>query len=1359
MASLVSDSVYKPFCLDQSDKPSIMRGIGSLQSWCSHSLIDQCEERTCTFVLSSHFACGDGQCIEWAPPSTEALCINGRDLLSTRHFLNATFIYLDDPCWSAIVCLLQFDTIMSLDSCDQEEALLNIRFCPAQFFFPKDPIIQQHVQLIYEANKTDWLNNVNPSYVCFDSRRCRHLRHQMKILNSTCVPFNTLIQTEYDSWDDLLYDLYDIFRSCSLIVESECTRKNSSTLFECNSLCLSKYRLIDHVVDCPMNETNVTMSCSYNLSHAFHCQSEEKCLAPWLVQDGIQDCQDGEDEPRSKKENLTENFIFQQVCDGFVEIQMNETETDETNCMEWPCDTPYTRCDNVWQCADGRDELNCTSKKNVYPTDCYLRGQHICVNPITGSWDCLPQHLAGDGYVHCLGGSDEQSICSNAFPHELQRRFLCGNSVKNTLNTTHIHCIDVMSVCDCLPDCPNSDDELVCPWLQAIVNTGKCMPEKFYCQNQSYGRSSRCNGYGDCSLREDEILCDLAIRMRMEKYFQTGYLPEYPSSLSAVQLPKVFSKNKEDVLTIPEVWYCHRGILVYDSWHNPLCLCPPAYYGSFCQYQNERVTVVLRLNKMSTIEPLLIFRLVVMLMNENRGTIVSHEQIAFAPQVECQPTHVIYLLYPKRPRNRSENYAVRIDVFSIHIFQNDIQFRISYFQRIPFNFLPVYRVAMDLIIPLKTSTRLSSCSLLCQHGYCHQYHHSDVHYCRCDSGWTGKLCSEKYESRCAPGAIDVNQNICVCPPGRIGRRCFAPVVACHSSPCVNGGTCIPLEHPNWLQFSYRCYCKSEHFGFRCEFTYSRLTISASGIPRSPSFSMRVHLVYTQTTDEPIQSISLHSLGLQDTSVTILVEKTPNLMFVELDKQQFYLGLILKPSLFQELGSAAPVRNLSVDLMSSHRCSFVGELLSRDLLSHTSLRRIKYYQRPCRERPSLKCFYDETRMCICTHQNNTDCFRFDLKTKFDCYGYNYCENGGECYQSSPVCPVRSQCSCAECYFGTRCQFSTLGFSFSLDTIIGYQIAPFPSINRQPLIVKLSLATTLMLSVLGLISNLFSIVTFVQKNCQQVGCGQYLLASSIVSLLSTIAFVLKFLSLLLSQMNLVQNHTLTLVTCIAPEFLLKLLPTTAEWLNACVAVERVFTVTLGTSFNKTKSQKIARWVILLVLFINTATAVHDPLYRQILDDVESKRRWCLVNYRRHSSILYAYNTTLNVIHVLVPFLINFISAFVIIISTARNRTVTRKQHSFKTHLREQLTEHRHLLVSPCVLVLITIPRLIIALAVGCMKSAGEPTIYLVAYFIPLLTSVVTFIIFIVPSRVYWQEYTAVMKRSSHALRRRFIGTSNT
>lgn len=39
-----------------------------------------------------------------------------------------------------------------------------------------------------------------------------------------------------------------------------------------------------------------------------------------------------------------------------------EQNTDESNCLpnEWPCETFYSKYDQLWNCPDGRDELGCS---------------------------------------------------------------------------------------------------------------------------------------------------------------------------------------------------------------------------------------------------------------------------------------------------------------------------------------------------------------------------------------------------------------------------------------------------------------------------------------------------------------------------------------------------------------------------------------------------------------------------------------------------------------------------------------------------------------------------------------------------------------------------------------------------------------------------------------------------------------------------------------------------------------------------------------------------------------------------------------------------------------------------------------
>jgi len=109
------------------------------------------------------------------------------------------------------------------------------------------------------------------------------------------------------------------------------------------------------------------------------------------------------------------------------------------------------------------------------------------------------------------------------------------------------------------------------------------------------------------------------------------------------------------------------------------------------------------------------------------------------------------------------------------------------------------------------------------------------------------------------------------------------------------------------------------------------------------------------------------------------------------------------------------------------------------------------------------------------------------------------------------------------------------------------------------------------VAGLINGLFSLITFKNKVIREVGCGLYLLGSSMTTLITTIMFSLKFLILLLTQMTIISNRSFLLFQCHLTDFVLRVCLCMDQWLNACVAMERAITTTKGARFDKKKSKK--------------------------------------------------------------------------------------------------------------------------------------------------------------------------------------------
>ena len=193
----------------------------------------------------------------------------------------------------------------------------------------------------------------------------------------------------------------------------------------------------------------------------------------------------------------------------------------------------------------------------------------------------------------------------------------------------------------------------------------------------------------------------------------------------------------------------------------------------------------------------------------------------------------------------------------------------------------------------------------------------------------------------------------------------------------------------------------------------------------------------------------------------------------------------------------------------------------------------------------------------------------------------------------------------------------------------------------------------------------------------------------------------------------------------EFILSSLVTIVDWLNA-------------------------RWIVIIIVLCIFASYVHDPIHRRLIDDEDEQRTWCLVRY---SSNMKIFDSIMHILHFSVPFSINFISAFVIIVRVARTHSITRKQNTYREHLRKEFHQQKHLVISPLILVILSFPRLLVSILPGCMKSARDPWLYLVDYFVSFMPLLLTFVIFVWPSESYKKEFDTVVKRYLTAVQRRF------
>ncbi|CAF5142059.1 unnamed protein product, partial [Rotaria sp. Silwood1] len=124
------------------------------------------------------------------------------------------------------------------------------------------------------------------------------------------------------------------FRCSTTDIEQSCSH---SSLFHCplSLKCISKYCLVDGILDCYFEEDEAFPTCQLNDSKRFICKSEQsKCLSPIAVQDGKDDSQNKEDEMTENQHNtLIGDVPFGLICDGKTHPLLSKSnETDETNC-------------------------------------------------------------------------------------------------------------------------------------------------------------------------------------------------------------------------------------------------------------------------------------------------------------------------------------------------------------------------------------------------------------------------------------------------------------------------------------------------------------------------------------------------------------------------------------------------------------------------------------------------------------------------------------------------------------------------------------------------------------------------------------------------------------------------------------------------------------------------------------------------------------------------------------------------------------------------------------------------------------------------------------------------------------------
>ncbi len=127
------------------------------------------------------------------------------------------------------------------------------------------------------------------------------------------------------------------------------------------------------------------------------------------------------------------------------------------------------------------------------------------------------------------------------------------------------------------------------------------------------------------------------------------------------------------------------------------------------------------------------------------------------------------------------------------------------------------------------------------------------------------------------------------------------------------------------------------------------------------------------------------------------------------------------------------------------------------------------------------------------------------------------------------------------------------------------------------------------------------------------------------------------------------------------------------------------------------------------------------------------------------LRIYNVIINIIHYVGPFSINLVSSVFILLRTSRSKSNAQKV-PFSQALKQQFLAYKRWILSPLLLALLALPRLIFALIFTCISSADgwQSQLLLTGYFIGFLPQIGTLVIFVLPSETYKEELVKLFKR---------------
>jgi glucan phosphoethanolaminetransferase (alkaline phosphatase superfamily) len=152
-----------------------------------------------------------------------------------------------------------------------------------------------------------------------------------------------------------------------------------------------------------------------------------------------------------------------------------------------------------------------------------------------------------------------------------------------------------------------------------------------------------------------------------------------------------------------------------------------------------------------------------------------------------------------------------------------------------------------------------------------------------------------------------------------------------------------------------------------------------------------------------------------------------------------------------------------------------------------------------------------------------------------------------------------------------------------------------------------------------------------------------------------------------------------------------------------------------------------------------------FRRIIIDKIDQRAWCVLTLNNEQPGLLVFYSILNILSFLIPLIINLSSGIIIVLATLQskeklNKNVHKNNKKNITSridlklIRTQILKHKHILIGPIILGVLSLPHLILTFIFVCTKLDQNSIPSLLAYLVGFLPSMVIIFAFVCPSEAY-------------------------